>query len=227
MGRRALIEHGVPEGKIACIRRGLEVLPPLKPLRTPRTPLRLMCVARLVEKKGLRHQLELYAGLRDAGFAFEARIAGDGPLRNELEARARELRLTGRVFFTGHLPAQAILDQLAWADVLIHTGIVAPSGDRDGLPNVIPEAMSAGVLVVTSPAAATTEAVTDGITGLVAPVGDPEVWLTALRRLVADDEFAESLRIAAHRWVEDNFDAHTNAALILAQFEQAIAKPLA
>jgi colanic acid/amylovoran biosynthesis glycosyltransferase len=222
MGRRALIEHGVPAEKIACIRRGLDALPPLKPLRTPRTSLRLMCVARLVEKKGLRHQLRLYAGLRDAGFVFEARIAGDGPLRSELEALARELGLTSRVVFTGHLPEQGILAQLAWADVLIHTGVVAPSGDRDGLPNVIPEAMSAGVLVVTSPVAATTEAVTDGVTGLVAPVDEPEAWLTALRRLATDDEFAGPLRIAAHRWVEENFDAHKNAARILAQFEQAI-----
>ncbi|HXA14301.1 MAG TPA: glycosyltransferase family 4 protein [Opitutaceae bacterium] len=227
MGRRALIEHGVPAGKIACIRRGLDALPPLKPLRTPRTPLRIVCVARLVEKKGLRHQLRLYAGLRAAGFAFEARIAGAGPLRSGLEALARELGLTGCVIFTGHLPEQEILAQLAWADVLIHTGVVAPSGDRDGLPNVIPEAMSAGVLVVTSPAAATTEAITDGVTGLVAPVDKPEAWLAALRRLAADEALAESLRIAAHRWVEENFDAHKNAARLLAQFEQAIASPSA
>ena len=225
MGRGTLMERGVPPGKIACIRRGLEVLPPLKPLRTARTALRLLCVARLVEKKGLRHQLRLYACLRDAGFAFEARIAGDGPLRGELEVLARELRLASRVVFTGHLPQREIWDQLAWADVLIHTGVVAPSGDRDGLPNVIPEAMSAGVLVVTSPAAATTEAVTDGVTGLVARVDEPEVWLTALRRLASDDKFAESLRIAAHRWVGENFDAHKNAARLLAQFEQAILNP--
>jgi colanic acid/amylovoran biosynthesis glycosyltransferase len=225
MGRRTLIERGVPADKIACIRRGLDALPPLKPLRTPRTSLRLVCVARLVEKKGLRHQLRLYGGLRDAGFGFEARIAGDGPLRGELEGLARELRLTGRVTFTGHLPGREILNQLAWADVLVHTGIVAPSGDRDGLPNVIPEAMSAGVLVVTSPAAATTEAVTDGVTGLVAPVDEPAAWLAALRRLAADDKLAETLRLAAHRWVEENFDAHKNAARLLAQFEQAILNP--
>jgi len=179
-------------------------------------------VARLVEKKGLRHQLRLYAGLRASGFVFEARIAGDGPLRAELAALASELGLADCVIFTGHLPEREILDQLAWADVLVHTGIIAPSGDRDGLPNVIPEAMSAGVLVVTSPAAATTEAITDGVTGLVATVDNPGAWLTALRRLATDDEFAQTLRVAAHRWVEENFDAHKNAARLLVQFEQAI-----
>ncbi|MGA3006307.1 MAG: glycosyltransferase [Opitutaceae bacterium] len=222
MGRTTLIERGIPADKIACIRRGLDTLPPLKPLRTPRTPLRILCVARLVEKKGLRHQLRIYARLRDAGLAFVARIAGDGPMRDELEALAAELQLADRLTFTGHRPQADILEQLAWADVLVHTGIVAPSGDRDGLPNVIPEAMSAGVLVVTSPAAATTEAIADGVTGLVAPVDQPEAWLEALRSLVADDDRAESLRRAAHGWVAENFDAHKNAARLFAQFERAI-----
>jgi hypothetical protein len=81
------------------------------------------------------------------------------------------------VTFTGHLPQHEVWDQLEWADVLLHTGVIAPSGDRDGLPNVIPEAMSAGVLVVTSPAAATTEAITQGVTGFVAPVDVTDDWV--------------------------------------------------
>jgi colanic acid/amylovoran biosynthesis glycosyltransferase len=106
--------------------------------------------------------------------------------------------------------------------VLLHTGVVARSGDRDGLPNVIPEAMAAGVVVVTSPAAATTEAVTHLVTGVVANVETPTEWVIALRRLAADDAFAEQLRVAARRWVQENFDAHQNAARLLAQFQRVI-----
>jgi len=222
MARRALVGRGVAAEKIVCIRRGLEVLPPVKPLRTPRPSLRLVCVARLVEKKGLRHQLRLYAAWRDAGLAFEARIVGDGPLRGALERLARDLDLTGRVAFTGHLPQPEVLAQLAWADVLVHTGVVASSGDRDGLPNVIPEAMAAGTLVLTSPTAATTEAVTDGVTGLVAPVNEPEAWRAALRRLAEDDALAGALRAGARRWVEENFDAHKNAARLYARFREEL-----
>jgi glycosyltransferase involved in cell wall biosynthesis len=107
--------------------------------------------------------------------------------------------------------------------VLLHTGVVAPSGDRDGLPNVIPEAMAAGVLVVTSPAAATTEAITHGISGLVVPVEAANDWVSALRRLATDDVFADKLRLAARQWVEENFDAHKNAARLLAQFKRVLA----
>lgn len=227
MGRRALAARGLAPEKIICIRRGLDRLPLLKPLRASRTPLHLVCVARLVEKKGLDHQLRIYAALRTAGVQFVARIIGDGPLRPELEKLAGQLGIAAHLTFTGHLPQHEVWNQLGWADVLLHTGIIAPSGDRDGLPNVIPEAMSAGVLVVTSPAAATTEAITQGITGLVAPAELPGDWVAALGRLSHDDVLAERLRLAARRWVEENFDAHRNARRLLAEFERVATAPAA
>jgi glycosyltransferase involved in cell wall biosynthesis len=164
--------------------------------------------------------LRVYAALREAGLPFAARIVGEGPLRPALENLAGSLGVAADVTFTGHLPHHEVWSELARADVLLHTGVVAPSGDRDGLPNVIPEAMSVGVLVVTSPTAGTTEAVSDGINGLVAPADEPEAWVAALRRLAADDALAERLRVSARRWVVQNFDAHKNAARLLEQFER-------
>lgn len=222
MGRKALVARGLASERIFCIRRGLDRLPALKPLRASRVPLQLVCVARLVEKKGLDHQLRVYAALRAAGVAFEARIVGEGPLQPELEKLAGHLGIAASLTFTGHLPHHEVWSQLAWADVLLHTGVIAPSGDRDGLPNVIPEAMSVGVLVITSPVAATTEAVTQGVTGLVVPVESTEVWVSALRRLSTDDVFAEKLRRAARGWVEENFNAYGNAERVLALFKRSI-----
>ncbi len=177
----------------------------MKPLRSSRLPLRIVCVARLVEKKGLDQQLRIYAALRAAGIPFAARIVGDGPLRPALERLAGRLGVAADVtFFTGQVPHFEVWNQLLAADVLLHTGVIAPSGDRDGLANVIPEAMAIGVLVVTSPAAASTEAVTDGVSGLVIPVESPAAWVAALRRLSVDDELAGRLRAAARKWVEEN-----------------------
>lgn len=224
MARRALVARGLAEERVVCIRRGLDRLPALKPLRAARWPLHLVCVARLVEKKGLDHQLRIYAALRAAGVPFAARIIGDGPLRATLEKLAGHLGIGAEVTFTGHLPQHEVWSQLAWADVLLHTGVVAPSGDRDGLPNVIPEAMAAGVLVVTSPAAATTEAITHFVTGLVATVELTDDWVQALKRLSTDDAFAEKLRTSARRWVEENFDAHRNASRLLANFHRVMAE---
>lgn len=222
MGRRELIERGVLAEKIVCIRRGLDDFPAFKPLRSPRKPLRLVCIARLVPKKGLDWQLRIYRALKEAGLAFEARIVGDGPLRNRLGEMAGRLGLGEAVRFVGALPPAQIWEQLAWADVLLHTGVVAESGDRDGLPNVIPEAMAAGVLVVTSPVSATTEAISQARTGLVADVDLPLAWVVALRQLAEDDKLAETLRVAARRWVDENYDAHKNTARLVECFERAM-----
>jgi glycosyltransferase involved in cell wall biosynthesis len=222
MGARTLREKGVAADKIHVIRRGLVKLPPLKPLRAVREKLRLLCVARLVPKKGFDHQVRIYSALREAGVEFEARIAGEGPLRGEIEAALRVAGLTDRVTLLGHL-AQAEVEALReWADVLIHTGVVAVDGDRDGLPNVIPEAMAAGVLVVTSPAAATTEAIEDCVTGRVAEPNDAGAWVRILRELGADDAQAERLRRKARAWVESEFDAYKNASRLAALYERHI-----
>lgn len=222
MGRISLIEHGMDAEQIFCIRRGLDAFPELKVLRNPRVPLRVICIARLVEKKGLRHQLRIYAALKKAGLRFAVKIVGEGPLRPVLEALRSELGLNDEITLTGHLPHEKVWAELEWADVLVHSGVIAASGDRDGLPNVIPEAMSIGTMVVTSPVAATTEAIENETTGLVAPVEDEQAWVTALRRLAEDDVLAERLRSNARAWVEANFDAHKNAEKLRQHFERVI-----
>lgn len=224
MGRTALIKLGIPAERVVRIRRGLDQMPTVKRLRASREPLHLICVARLVEKKGLDHQLRIYAALRAAGMPFHARIVGDGPLRPALEKLAGGLGIAAEVTFCRHLAQHHVWEQFEWADVLLHTGVIAASGDRDGLPNVIPEAMSCGVVVVTSPTAGTTEAITDGVSGFVVPVEATAQWVAVLRRLSSDDAVAEQVRSQARRWVEENFDAHRNAARLLEAFEKVVAE---
>jgi len=224
VARAGLVARGIDADKVVCIRSGLERLPALKPLRSSRSPLHLLCLARLIEKKGIDRQLRIYAALKSSGVDFTARIVGDGPLRQRLERLAGHLGVSELVTFTGQVPPHEVWEHLDWADALLHTGIVAPSGDRDGLPNVIPEAMAAGVPVVTSPAAGTTEAVSDGVSGVVLPVDRPEAWVFVLRRLSVDDVFCESLRRAARGWVEANFDVRTNTERLLRRLEAAAAQ---
>lgn len=221
MARATLAARGLLLETIRLIRRGLTSFPELKLLRTPRSPLRIVCIARLVEKKGIARQLEFYAALRDAGAAFEVRILGDGPLAESLKAKCRALQLDARVLFQGHRPQSGVAEELAWADVLVHTGMVSASGDRDGLPNVIPEAMAAGVVVVTSPAAATTEAIVHRQTGLVVPMEAASSWVAALQEVAADDALCGRMRQAARAWVEREFDAHRNAARLYQCFADA------
>jgi colanic acid/amylovoran biosynthesis glycosyltransferase len=223
LARTELVARGVQADKVACIRSGLERLPALKPLHASRVPLNILSLSRLVEKKGLDRQLRIYAALRVSGVPFTARIVGDGPLRHKLERLAGHLGVADLVTFTGQVPSHEVWEHLNWADVLLHTGVIASSGDQDGLPNVIAEAMAAGVPVVTSPTAGTTEAVKDGETGVVLPVDRPEAWVAVLRRISTDDVFCEALRRHARAWVEANFDVKANTERLLKRLEAAAA----
>lgn len=206
--------------KVVFARRGLNTFPPLKRLRTDRSTLRILCVARLVEKKGLHLQLEIYRRLKESGARFEAIVAGDGPLEDALARSLRDLGLTDCVALIGRQPQEEIARWLGWADALFHTGVVARSGDRDGLPNVIPEAMAAGAVVVASPTAGVTEAVIEGGTGFLRNPAEPESWVSLCRRLQEDDVACEAVRAGGRAWAEREFDAARNGALLLGEIRR-------
>ncbi len=210
--RRRLLSMGARPDKVALIRRGLDTLPECRARPQLHTPLRLLSVGRLVPKKGYFRQLEIYRALNDAGVAFEARIVGKGPLMRQLQARIHDLGLEDRVTLLGARRYSEIVELYNWADTFLFTGMVAPDGDRDGLPNVIPEAMAAGVPVITAPVSGTTEAIHHGETGLVVRLDDLAGWVKAIVRVRDDHALREGLRVQARAWVQREFNAHRNAA---------------
>ncbi len=215
----ALLKLGAKPEKIRMIRRGLLPMPPLKDLRTPRDKLRIVSVGRLVEKKGWLQQLEIYAVLRKSDVNFEARLIGSGRLKRKLHNHKKRLGLSEKVRFFGQLTEEETLNELQHADVFIFTGIVADSGDRDGLPNVIPEAMACGLCVLTTAVGGVLEAIEDGKTGLVLNLNYPEKWVDALRTIQQDNVLCENLRKEARKWVEQNFDATRNSQQLIEAFE--------
>ncbi len=219
--RSRLIELGAPPNKTVMIRRGLDRLPPLKEKRREMKPLRLLSAGRLIEKKGHLEQLEIYAGLRDAGISFEARIIGAGPLAKRLREHRRRLNLERRVYLVGALPFAEVPAQFAWADIFIYTGKVAASGDRDGLPNVVPEAMAYGVPVVCAAAGGLPEAIENEKTGIILDSLDPALWISAIRKLASNDSLYENLRRGARAWAGKNFNARKNAARLFSGFQKA------
>ena len=82
--------------------------------------------------------------------------------------------------------------------------------------------MAAGTLVVTTPTAASTEAVQHERTGLVAELNRPADWVNTLHRLATDDILAEKLRRDARRWSGENYDAHKNTARLAALFTEVM-----
>jgi len=207
--------------KIELVRRGINNFPNYKNLREDRSCLRIISIARLVEKKGFPFQLEVYKELSKRGIAFEAEIIGEGPLRQMIEDRIQELNLGASVRLAGRLSQEETLERLQWADVFVHTGIIARSGDRDGLPNVIPEAMASGAVVLATPVSGVVEAVIDCETGALTNAAKSD-WADVLERVIGDDEYVAALRNGGRAWVEENFNARINSGRLLKRIKAAI-----
>jgi len=224
--------NGAPV-RIVLARRGLDQLPP-KPVRdtssSPSTegpgvgsprPIRLLSVGRLVPKKGHVHQLAACALLKSWGVPFVARIVGDGPLHDDLRQKIDHAGLHDLVSLTGPLTPPQVDEQYLWADIFWHTGIVDAEGDRDGIPNVIPEAFARCLPVISSRTAGPMEAVTHEVTGLLAEPSNPTELATAVKRLADDPALRHQLGDAGRLWTEQNFLIAKNAEILARAFRDA------
>ena len=151
---QANVEHlraRFPEhhAEIVLSRRGLPEIPPLHD-HPPHGELRLLSVGRLVPKKGHAFQVAACRELMRRKVPFRLRIIGEGPLRPTLEAAINEAGLGGQTELLGEQSLAQVQASYRWADVFWHTGIVDAQGDRDGIPNVVPEAFSHGLPVIAS-----------------------------------------------------------------------------
>ncbi|MGH2985823.1 MAG: glycosyltransferase, partial [Solirubrobacterales bacterium] len=141
------------------------------PARQRRGPAVLLAVGRLVAKMGFEVLLEAVSRIERP---FRLRIVGEGPEREALERKISSAGLEQRVALCGPRTHAELPGEYASADLVVAPSVVDPTGDRDGLPNVVLEAMACARPVVGSDLAAIATAVVPGESGLLAPAGDPE-----------------------------------------------------
>ncbi len=183
----------------------------------------ILSVGRLVEKKGYDDLLRALACLRAAGTPFVCHLYGDGPLRTRLLALRDELGLRDHVHLPGAVDQDRVAAALAGADVFALASRPTEDGDRDGIPNVLVEAMSCGVPVITTSAGGIPELVRHEVNGLVTGPGDVPALAAGLQRLLEDSALRSRLGAAARRTVEEGFDVAAAARTLEAVFARAVA----
>ena len=140
---------------------------------------RLLCIGRLCEQKGQLLLVEAAAKLQERGVDFELVLAGDGPMRQDLEAMIATLGLGSTIRITGWLSSETVRAELEDCRLM-----VLPSF-AEGLPVVIMEAMAMGRPVLTTSVAGIPELVEDGVTGFVVPAGDVDALVTKIGDVLA------------------------------------------
>jgi glycosyltransferase involved in cell wall biosynthesis len=184
-----------------------------------REPDVVLTVARLIEKKGLGDLVAACGILVRRGLPLRLEVVGDGPLRDRLEAEARRERVL--VVFRGAVPNEQVLDRYRRATVFCLPCVVAKSGDRDGLPTSVLEAMALGLPVVTTSLNGLAEAVLHERTGLIVPDRDPTSLADALERLLGDRDLRERLSHDARSHVEEHFALDRSVLLLRSLFPEA------
>jgi glycosyltransferase involved in cell wall biosynthesis len=176
-----------------------------------RPPL-ILAVGRLVEKKGFVDLVHACAILSERGLDYRCRIIGAGVLKADLQERIEKVGLEDRINLVGPRPQNEVSEEMRNAAVLAMPCIVGDDGDRDGLPNVIQEALALGTPVVSTDVTGIPEVVRDGQTGLQVPQRDPHSLADALEQLLTDSDLRVSLARGARTLIEEEFNIHRNTA---------------
>lgn len=174
-------------------------------------PLRLLCVARLIERKGQHHLIEAVRRLAVEGVAVELDLVGTGDAEEALRRQARAAGVAERVRFSGYVAREQIAASFAAAHVF-----VLPSFN-EGLALAGLEALASGLPLVLSHTGGTDDLVAEGVNGLTFAWADVDA-LTAHLRLLAGDRALARRMAGASRTRAERF----GWPAIAEQFEQVM-----
>jgi len=166
---------------------------------------KLICVGRLVEKKGFDVAIGAFGRLLKKRQDIELWIVGAGSERKKLERLVRKSGIESKIFMTGALPKSITRALIESADVLIFSGIVGEDGDRDGVANVVLEAMALKTAVIASDIKSLEDIVVDGVCGMVFEKKNEKKLARVINKLLGCDALREKTEKNAYELVKRRF----------------------
>ncbi len=217
-----LVGAGAPEEKVHVFHRGIAVPTRVPPLLSRPSPVEILVVGRLVEKKGIEYALQAFA--RSSLLRQQARlmVVGDGPLRDRLATIIRDEGLHDVVQLLGRRPHHEVLARMERAQVVLVPSVTARSGDTEGVPNVLKEANARGVPVVGTRHGGITEIIEEGKTGLLVPERDAVALATAIERLIERPQLRARLGDAARDKMKREFDESRRIDVLESHYDDVI-----
>ena len=176
----------------------------------------ILSVGRLREKKGLDTLIDACGMLRERGHAFACEIVGYGEERARLQAHIERRGLADCVHLAGKLPREQVIARYARAAVYVQPSRIAADGDRDGIPNVLLEAMAMRLPVVASRVSGIPELVGHGHNGMLVEPDEPRALADAISQLLGEPRLCADLGCRARQTVTESFDNDRNLQLLCA-----------
>jgi glycosyltransferase involved in cell wall biosynthesis len=184
-------------------------------LGTPRKDNLIVSVCRLHPTKGLEFAIDAFKHIAEKRHDLEMVIIGDGDLKEALQKRVNGHALDGKVRFLGSMGNEAALDYIATATLFVLPSVIAPNGDRDGIPTALIEAMYMGTPVVSTRVSGIPELIDDGVNGYLAEPGDVTGLADKMERLLNDAALRQTIGQQARRKVVDNFYEEESADVMI------------
>ena len=180
-----------------------------------RPPYRLLAVGRFARTKGFPDLLSAMARLQRENVPVSLTLVGNGRWRLKLMGMRDRLGLKNIVHMPGFIPHDQSCGYMLDHDMLIMPSVVHSNGYRDGIPNVIMEALSHGMPVIATDVCGISEVIINGETGLLTPQRNPRALADAVRDMVEDREHASRMAEAGRARVEKMFDRENNITALL------------
>jgi glycosyltransferase involved in cell wall biosynthesis len=179
---------------------------------------RVVSVGRLVPKKGYEYLIRALARLAETGRPVSCEIFGGGGLREALAEQIETAGLAALVQLRGARLQEDVIGAYRTASVFALAPVVMEDGDRDGIPNVLVEAMASEVPVIATRISGIPELIEDGVDGLLVEPRDAEGLAAAIQRLLDDPELAARLALAGRLKVERQFDISVTCKRLVGLF---------
>jgi colanic acid/amylovoran biosynthesis glycosyltransferase len=217
---------GCPSGKIVVHRMGVDIerFKYIDRSTLSNGTIKILSVARLVEKKGIEYAIRAFARANPREKNVEYIIAGDGPLRNELECLSRSLGVDNRIEFIGWKNQDEISDILKLVHIFLLPSVTSTKGDQEGVPVVLMEAMAQGIPVISTYHSGIPELVDDGISGFLVPERDINLLSEKIQYLIDHREMWHTLGRAGRQKVEHNFNIHKLNDILFDHFSNLLMK---
>jgi len=180
----------------------------------------ILAVGRLEPKKGFDVLFRACALLRDRGVPFKTLLVGEGPEQDRLRQLRNRQGLQDQIELSGKLSFEEIKPWFYRAAVFVMPSVVSRSGDVDGLPTVVLEAMASGLPVIGTSVGAISEAVLDGITGFIVPPNDPIRLAERLQQLLKDEGLRFQFGATGRCRAEEKFDLQYKAEVLSSLFQR-------
>jgi glycosyltransferase involved in cell wall biosynthesis len=185
----------------------------------------ILALGRLIEVKGLHVLAAAADSILTPRPGAHLVIAGDGPMRAQIQTLVDATQSRARIHLPGALPRADVATLLAGADLFLNPGIIDSGGRAEGLGITTIEAMASGLPTVGSAVGGIPETIVDGVTGRLVPSGDPETLAAAVNRLLDDPETRRRMSDAARNVARERFTWPVLAASVASVYRELVPSP--